>query len=353
MQDLYQDPITGLPNLFRLLRCDMEKTFGASGLVLNIDLDHLAQVNENFGMEIGDAYLSELADVLRAECFSEHPDAVRFHAGGDTFIIGFGNELEEPAAARIAWRIGAQLHERMKRFGVMNAGISYGIWRYEEPFRRASDLVRKCSIQLFEPTIGEQIDTRLPDWAEDMIASMFDRVSETLRLLEHNHHLAHMDDVSGLPNHRAAKAQLQKEQIRHRGAEKPFSILFIDGDNLKRYNTLGYEHGNRMIRGIAEILSKMLRDSDQIFRWLTGDEFLVILRGTSGEEAAFVAERLRAAVETGTEEWYYPVTISIGIVTFADDGTEIETLVSMAERANAMAKMSGKNQVRMFDARMA
>ncbi len=76
-----------------------------------------------------------------------------------------------------------------------------------------------------------------------------------------------------------------------------FSILFIDGDNLRLYNDISYSAGDDMLRQLAQLLSQHLRPGDFISRWRVGDEFLVLLPGTTKEDAFVVAERLRSEVE--------------------------------------------------------
>jgi diguanylate cyclase (GGDEF)-like protein len=186
---------------------------------------------------------------------------------------------------------------------------------------------------------------QLPDWARHRIVSLEAtnrRLAERLAAAER---LAQHDDVSGLPNHRSATSMLERTVRRHLRGGLPFAVLFIDGDNLKRYNDEGYEAGNRMITRLASTIVAGLRPTDYVARWLSGDEFVAILpeAGTSG--AVAVAERLRAAVEDAFRGARIPVTISIGVAVYPADGTDPSTLIDRAVASNAEAKKAGKNRV--------
>ncbi len=349
MKSLYVDPLTGMPNLFGLIECDMAKTFGNSGVCLFIDLMNLSGINKEFGMAGGDAYLTVLSEILETEVFQAFPEAVGFRAGGDTFIIRFPGKDTE-GIRRVAERVHLRLKQSMTHLGSTRTGIHHAEWVYDREIEKASILLQQCSISIFEGIEGSIIDPKLPRWAEYTIGSMFDRVKETLALLEQNHLLAHLDDVSGLPNHRAAERCLKQKLHEYQNQALPYSLLFIDGDNLKRYNELGYDQGNQMIKGIAELMSDTFREKDQIFRWLSGDEFLVVLDGASPAKAAEIAERVRSSVEKGTLAWQIPVTISIGISSCPEHGELIDQVVSKAEKANAEAKQRGKNRIVLAEA---
>ena len=127
--------------------------------------------------------------------------------------------------------------------------------------------------------------------------------------------------------------------------KEPFSILFIDGDNLKQYNTLSYQRGNLMIRDLGRLIADQLRRGDFLARWFSGDEFLVILPRADRAEALRVGERLRSKVEKTTRKWPFPITISVGVATYPIDGSTMEELLVKAEKANALAKKEGKNKV--------
>jgi diguanylate cyclase (GGDEF)-like protein len=187
---------------------------------------------------------------------------------------------------------------------------------------------------------------------ENIVGNFTNRIQETLSLLNDAYSLALTDDISCLPNQRAAKMYLKSLIKDKEEMEKEFSILFIDGDNLKRYNTISYTKGNEMIKGLSSVIASSLRKKDKIFRWLTGDEFLVILDDVSSEDALRLADRIRSEVEDETKYWLYPITVSIGAASYPADGSNIEVILSKAEKSNIYAKNTGKNKVVKWESRL-
>ncbi len=186
---------------------------------------------------------------------------------------------------------------------------------------------------------------QLPAWAAGRIRAL-ERANQELRArLAAAELLARHDDISGLPNHRAAVAVLARTIARHERSRRPFAVLFVDGDNLKAYNERGYEAGNRMIARLAATLAARLRPTDYVARWLSGDEFVAILPGADEAVAGMVAERLRAAVEAEFAAEPIPVTISVGLALYPADGATPDALMERAIASNMVAKKSGKNRV--------
>ena len=76
-----------------------------------------------------------------------------------------------------------------------------------------------------------------------------------------------------------------------------------------------------------------------------GDEFIVILPATKVDQASMVAERLRTSIETASQGWLFPTSISIGVAYYPKHGHTASKLVETAEKALTVAKTSGKNRV--------
>ena len=122
----------------------------------------------------------------------------------------------------------------------------------------------------------------------------------------------------------------------------------VDVDHFKTYNdTHGHTAGDEVLRKVAATIERSVRTSDVVYRY-GGEEFSMLLPGASPEEAAHVAERVRAAVEA--EEFpgqeMQPggrLTISVGVATLATgSGDDIR---ERADQALYRAKESGRNQV--------
>lgn len=346
--NLFTDPLTGMSNFFALLECDMDSTFEDSGTIFYIDIVNLSGVNAKFGRETGDAYIKNLSEIINTEIIYKIPETIKvavFRSSGDEFIIRLPAELSFDSE-RIERNINLELAERMYIIGVEGAGIRFSKLEYTSKITSVYELLRDCNIAMFKLKGAGKSDGDLPQWADWMIISMLKKVQETLKLLQYSNSLALEDEISGLPNHRAATIYLDVLYNEYIKNQSPFSVLFIDGDNLKKYNDLGYQYGNEMIRDIGKTITGVLRHEDKVFRWLSGDEFLVVLQDTSKQNAYILAERIRSQVEKAAQNWKYPVTISIGISSCPSDGQDLDTLLLKSAAANSAAKKSGKNCVK-------
>jgi diguanylate cyclase (GGDEF)-like protein len=125
------------------------------------------------------------------------------------------------------------------------------------------------------------------------------------------------------------------------------ALVVLDLDQFKRINdSYGHPAGDAVLRHVAEVGRRQLRDSDQLGR-LDGGRFAILLPRTGLDEAALVAERMRAALQASpvkTERALVALTASFGITTIrADDSTV--TLFQRADAAVRVAREAGRNRV--------
>ena len=156
---------------------------------------------------------------------------------------------------------------------------------------------------------------------------------------------ASMDVLTGLPNRRGVTRALQEAMahVRHGGR---YAVLLLDIDHYKSINDLlGHAEGDRCLAEIGRILGDSIRGVDVAGRF-GGEEFLVLLRDASRERALQVAERLRAAIESGGLSYAdgKPVTMSIGVA-YARTSDGPNEAVERADRALYRAKNGGRNRV--------
>jgi diguanylate cyclase (GGDEF)-like protein len=105
--------------------------------------------------------------------------------------------------------------------------------------------------------------------------------------------LAFKDPLTGLLNRRAMENVLKREFGRARRYLIPMSLIFIDLDHFKKVNdTYGHDYGDDLLKFVATSLSEMARESDIIARF-AGDEFVIILPGTSVVEAEKFIKRVK------------------------------------------------------------
>ncbi len=104
--------------------------------------------------------------------------------------------------------------------------------------------------------------------------------------------LAMVDSLTGLLNRRAIYKFMRGELERARRVSEPISVIFLDVDSFKEVNDKhGHLTGDEALKIIARIIKKRSRTYDSIGRW-AGDEFLIVLPGTSASDAEKVAQRI-------------------------------------------------------------
>jgi len=170
---------------------------------------------------------------------------------------------------------------------------------------------------------------------------------ENARLHEAIAFQAISDELTGLANRRRCQEQLAAEVARGERYETPFALILCDIDEFKAANDMhGHPFGDLVLRQFARVLEGTLRDIDVSGRW-GGEEFLVILPGTTLEGAIDAAERIRtefAALELISEGRPVRITASFGVAEFVP-GTDALGLVRRADEALYQAKRRGKNRV--------
>jgi len=152
---------------------------------------------------------------------------------------------------------------------------------------------------------------------------------DNARLFEQVRHLAVSDPLTGLANYRRLLDVLQAETERTNRSSRPFAILLLDLDGLKRINdNHGHLVGSRAICRVADILRNHCRAIDTAARY-GGDEFALILPESEEEEAQSVADRIRSVMATDPEK--PQLSASIGIAIYRGSGERIEKLLSEAD----------------------
>ncbi len=148
---------------------------------------------------------------------------------------------------------------------------------------------------------------------------------------------ARTDDLTGLLNHGTFQEWLERS-VRE---GSPFSLIMLDLDEFRTVNNdLGHQAGDTLLRQIAGALVHAGRDTDLVFRY-GGDEFTFLLPNTEAAGALQVAERARLAVSSIGG----PVSASVGVATFPQDGTTATDALLAADRACYVAKRGGRDRI--------
>jgi diguanylate cyclase (GGDEF)-like protein len=152
---------------------------------------------------------------------------------------------------------------------------------------------------------------------------------DNARLFEQVRHLAVSDPLTGLANYRRLLDVLESETERTNRTGRPFAILLLDLDGLKKINdTYGHLVGSRAICRVADILRIHCRAIDTAARY-GGDEFALVLPESEETEAESVAGRIRHVMEMDPEK--PALSASIGISVYRGSGGRIEKLLSEAD----------------------
>lgn len=185
-----------------------------------------------------------------------------------------------------------------------------------------------------------------------LIGVLLDKVGQRQRLRDY----ATFDHLTGLLNRRALAEILEREHVRSERHNRRYGVLFFDLDLFKSINTqFGHAIGDQALQHVARVASRVLREGDWLGRW-GGEEFLCILPDAHDAEAEQVAQRLRDQINSQPliiNNQTIPITLSIGVACFPQDGLDINTLLVHADAGLADAKRSGRNTVRRYTPRIA
>lgn len=162
----------------------------------------------------------------------------------------------------------------------------------------------------------------------------------------HNHRLFRKsitDELTRVFRREHLIAYLDKELRLSAGQET--SILWVDVDNLKEINdTGGHIVGDEALVKVAAVLRSTVRPDDVVGRF-GGDEFVVVLPLCRKDMAVLIAERMRSEIAKLRLSSGASVTVSVGVASAPEDGTDRSELLEKADQSLYLAKSVGKNRV--------
>jgi len=156
------------------------------------------------------------------------------------------------------------------------------------------------------------------------------------------------DPLTGLHNRRYLSETLQREIEKSKREKKALSIIVSDIDHFKMINDVyGHQAGDKFLVEIGTLMKDNARSSDIICRY-GGEEFLMVMPGTSLESAVKRAEEILhkcTNIIIAHEGQALKVAMSLGVATYPDHGQEAEEIIFKADKALYKSKKNGRNQV--------
>ncbi len=183
------------------------------------------------------------------------------------------------------------------------------------------------------------------------------RVVENQLLQRHQHldHLAHHDQLTGLPNRLYLAAHLPDAITEAKEKGTLLAVLFLDLDRFKHINdSRGHETGDKLLKTVAQRIRSTMRSQDVVVR-MGGDEFVVVMKDVNNTDRVNeAAERINQALcaPMVVDGRTLVTTVSIGVALYPRDGLDMGELLRHSDTAMYQAKDRGRNNFQLFSPAM-
>jgi diguanylate cyclase (GGDEF)-like protein/PAS domain S-box-containing protein len=183
------------------------------------------------------------------------------------------------------------------------------------------------------------------------------RVAENQMLERHQRldHLAHHDQLTGLPNRLYLAAHLPDAITDAKERGTLLAVLFLDLDRFKHVNdSRGHETGDKLLKTVAQRIRSTMRSQDVVVR-MGGDEFVVVMKDVKNtDKVNEAAERINQALNAPmvVDGRTLVTTVSIGVALYPRDGLDMGELLRHSDTAMYQAKDRGRNNFQLFSPAM-
>ncbi len=180
-------------------------------------------------------------------------------------------------------------------------------------------------------------------------------ITERKKLTEYVNHLAHHDQLTGLPNRVLLDDRMRQAIQRAKRNRHKVAVLMVDVDYFKRINdSLGHTAGDALLDSIAKKLCSAVRQTDTVAR-MGGDEFVIVMPEFRDEKdaekcAEAIIQKISTPTMLGNRE--VNVTVSVGLCIFPDCAHDADSLLKNADAALYEAKEGGRNSFHVFNQSM-
>lgn len=186
--------------------------------------------------------------------------------------------------------------------------------------------------------------------ARELEAAVTEKTEALVSAMKQLDELARHDELTGLFNRRHFDEALEREWARAQRAGQPVALAIVDLDHFKALNdTFGHPEGDRALQRVAPVIEAAARRPGDVAARFGGEEFVLLLPGTSYEGALSVAEDVRKAIvalkigNPGHGDGI--VTASVGVASTARAAGDAAAFVEAADQALYRAKRAGRNRV--------
>jgi diguanylate cyclase (GGDEF)-like protein/PAS domain S-box-containing protein len=183
---------------------------------------------------------------------------------------------------------------------------------------------------------------------------IFHDVSELRGIAREMSYQASHDALTGLVNRAEFERRLEAALKSARGEGVGHVVTYLDLDRFKTVNdTCGHMAGDNLLREIAALLKRRVRDSDTVAR-VGGDEFAMLLAGCPLDKARQISEDVCQAVADYHFAWQnqmFDIGVSIGLVEVGQESGSAESVLSAADSACYVAKQQGRGRIHVYSTR--
>ena len=301
-----------------------------TGLERDVGNDTLIRESKTLKLKLQEARKSEACLVI----VLGKPLGKRFALNSKTMVIGRGSECQIPMLDSSLSRAHAQVLKKDNgRFYLNDLHSTNGTYLNDQKL-----------------TPGKAVEVKDGDFLKtgNVIFKFIGRGKIDNVFHKDILNLATRDDLTGTLNRQSLMSALEERFHKARMSKKPLSAIVIDLDQFKSVNdTFGHAAGDFVLKETAKVAQGIIRGDDFIGRF-GGDEFMVVLSGTSLTNACIVAERIRAKIENHSFTYggnRISVTVSLGVSSLDDSIQSIGKFFERADGAQYNAKKNGGNQV--------
>ncbi|PLK68803.1 hypothetical protein C0V73_22385 [Rhizobium sp. TH135] len=284
------------------------------------------------------------------------PDAIAAYDQNDRLLLCNAAYRDYYSASAPAIKIGERF-EDILRYGLKagqyrdagNTHASHEVW-LSTRLKRHRNPNRDTMIQHLDD--GRWLQVRERKSPSGIIVGVRTDITAVKKAEEKVRLLADRDPLTGLLNRRSFMRQLQNAVNGRRPEDGLGAIAIVDLDHFKDLNdTLGHDSGDQFLQELSRRLQEGVRPLDKVAR-LGGDEFALLLPGLADRDLALqVVQRLMKTVTCPVQVSGKIIEpqMSIGVVSYPADGTEVFELLKNADIAMYESKKAGRNRVTVFD----